>query len=151
MTTKISGAIGQVLVRKGNDAWSVKPEETVYQAIERMANKGVGALLVLSEGKLVGIISERDYARKVILRGQSSRTTQVREIMTSPVIFVPPTEAVSECMAIMTRSRIRHLPIVENERILGVVSIGDIVKWIVSEQEQIIAQLHNYISAGYPS
>lgn len=151
MTTKISGAIAQVLTRKGNDAWAVKPEETVYEAIETMATKGVGALLVLSEGRLVGIVSERDYARKVILRGKSSRTTEVREIMASPAIFVAPTESVTECMAIMTRNRIRHLPIVENDRILGVVSIGDIVKWIVSEQEQIIEQLHNYISAGYPS
>lgn len=151
MTTKISGAIAQVLTRKGNDAWVVKPEETVYEAIETMATKGVGALLVLSEGRLVGIVSERDYARKVILRGKSSRTTEVREIMASPAIFVAPTESVTECMAIMTRNRIRHLPVIEKDRILGVVSIGDIVKWIVSEQEQIIEQLHNYISAGYPS
>lgn len=151
MTTQISGAIGLVLKRKGSETWSVTPEQTVYEAIQEMANKGVGALLVISESKLVGIISERDYARKVILRGQSSRTTLVREIMASPVIFVLPSESVSECMAIMTRNRIRHLPIVDNERILGVVSIGDIVKWIVSEQEKIIDHLQNYISTSYPA
>lgn len=151
MPTKISGAIGMVLKRKGSETWTVRPEQTVYEAIQEMASKGVGALLVISEGKLTGIISERDYARKVILRGQSSRTTLVREIMANPVIFVLPTESVSECMTIMTRNRIRHLPVVENDRILGVVSIGDIVKWIVSEQEQIIDQLQNYISTSYPA
>jgi CBS domain-containing protein len=151
MTTQISGAISLVLKRKGNDVWAIAPEQTVYEAVERMAEKAVGALLVLSEGKIAGIISERDYARKVILRGKSSRTTLVREIMASPVISATPGQSVSECMAIMTRTRIRHLPIVEHGTILGVVSIGDIVKWIVSEQEGIIEQLHNYISASYPA
>jgi CBS domain-containing protein len=151
VTTQISGAIGLVLKRKGSDVWSIAPAQTVYEAIERMAEKGVGALLVLSEGKIAGIISERDYARKVMLRGKSSRTTLVREIMASPVISATPDQPVSECMAIMTRNRIRHLPIVENDLILGVVSIGDIVKWIVAEQEGIIEQLHNYISASYPA
>jgi len=151
MTTQMSGAISLVLKSKGNDVWSIAPGQTVYEAIERMAEKGVGALLVLSERKITGIISERDYARKVILRGKSSRTTLVREIMASPVITATPDQLVSECMATMTRNRIRHLPIVENDAILGVVSIGDIVKWIVSEQEGIIEQLHNYIAASYPA
>jgi CBS domain-containing protein len=148
---KISGTASSVLKRKGSEVWSVTADQTVYAAIERMAEKGVGALLVISTGKLVGIISERDYARKVILAGRSSKTTLVSDIMASPVITVTPDSAVDECMDIMTRSRIRHLPIMQNDRILGVVSIGDLVKWLVSEQEETIQHLQNYISAKYPT
>lgn len=149
--TKISGTVGSVLKRKGTDVWFVAPGQTVYEAIERMANKGVGALLVMEGEKLQGIISERDYARKVILRGKSSRVILVKEIMTSPVIVVKPDRSVEECMGIITANRIRHLPIVENEKVLGVVSIGDLVKWVVSEQEDTIEHLENYISAKYPT
>ena len=147
----ISGTVRSVLKRKGSEIWSIAPNQTVYEAIERMAEKGVGALLVMSAGKPVGIISERDYARKVILRGQSSRTTLVNEIMTSPVIFATPEQGVEECMGIMTKSRIRHLPVMENEKVIGIVSIGDLVKWVVWEQEETIEQLQNYISAKYPT
>jgi CBS domain-containing protein len=148
---KLEGTVGSVLRLKGSEVWYVAEDHTVYEAIEKMADKGVGALLVLSAGKLVGIISERDYARKVILKGKSSTMTLVKEIMTSPVISVPQDQAVDECMILMTRNRIRHLPITEHEKVLGVISIGDLVKWLVSEQEETIKHLQNYISAQYPT
>jgi CBS domain-containing protein len=146
----LSDTIAMVLKEKGQNIWSLDPEALVYDAIEMMANKHVGALLVTSDGKLVGIISERDYARKVILQERSSKQTQVKEIMTSSVIVVRPGQTVEDCMRLMTENRIRHLPVVENEKVLGVVSIGDLVKWVVSAQAETIHQLQHYIAGSYP-
>lgn len=148
---KVLEMISQILEQKGKQVWSVTPTMTVYQAIEMMADKGVGALAVLSNGKLVGIISERDYARKVILKGKSSKETPVGKIMSSRVHTVTPNYSVDDCMLMMTHYRIRHLPVVQGEDLVGMVSIGDLVKAIISTQAETINHLTNYIEGKYPA
>jgi len=144
------GTIGEILNHKGASVWSIHPEATVFEAIQLMAEKNIGALLVTDKNhRLVGILSERDYTRKVALRGKSSKQTAVREILSGQVIQVSPTHTVEECMRLMTDHRVRHLPVLDKDRILGVVSIGDLVNWIISAQSTTIHQLQTYIT-GYP-
>ncbi len=138
--------VKQLLQAKGHDIWSVGPENSVYDAIELMANKGVGALVVMEGDSLVGVLSERDYARKVVLQGRSSKGTKIKEIMTSRVVYARPEQTVEECMALMTDKRIRHLPVMDGDELLGVISIGDLVKSIIEEQQHVIEQLEQYIS-----
>jgi CBS domain-containing protein len=142
--------VTSLLSHKGRAVWSISPESTVYEAIERMSENNIGALVVLSAEKLVGIISERDYARKVILKGRHSRETRVREIMSMPVFYVAPETNIDECMRVMASRLVRHLPVLEDERVVGMISMGDLVKWIINSHEQTIHQLENYIGGTYP-
>lgn len=142
--------ISEILSQKGGVVWSVSPDATVLEAIQLMADKNVGALLVTKDNNLVGIISERDYTRKVVLKGRSSKDTPVREIISGKIVSVSPDHSVEECMRLMTEHRIRHLPVVQGTRILGVISIGDLVNSIISHQTSAIQQLETYIT-GYPT
>lgn len=135
----------QLLEAKGREVYSIAPDARVFDALKLMADKSVGALIVMEGGRIAGILSERDYARKVILHGKSSHDIQVRDIMTSKIITVHPGQTVEECMALMTEKRIRHLPVTEGERLIGVLSIGDLVKEVIAEQKQTIEQLESYI------
>jgi len=138
--------VNQLLLIKGAEVHSIAPDASVYEALALMAEKNVGAVLVMEAGCLVGILSERDYARKVILYGRASRDTPVREIMTKRVVCVRPGQTAEQCMALMTEKRVRHLPVVNENRVVGVISIGDVVKSIISEQKFVIEQLENYIT-----
>ncbi len=138
--------VAQLLGDKGRDVWSVAPNSPVFEALSLMADKNCGAVLVLESEKLVGILSERDYARKVILKGKSSRDTQVKEIMSHQIVYVRPDQTIDECMALMTGKRVRHLPVLQEEKLVGLISIGDVVKAVISEQEFIIQELENYIT-----
>ena len=140
--------VERLLEVKGYDIWSITPDASVYEAVKLMADKAIGALLVLESGKLVGIISERDCTRRVILKERAPKDTLVREIMTSNVITVRRSQTVEECMALVTAKRIRHLPVLAGDQLIGIVSIGDLVKDVVSEQEFMIQQLEHYIKGG---
>jgi CBS domain-containing protein len=141
--------ISEILSQKGTVAWSISPDATVFEAVQMMADKNVGALLVTEKDKLVGIISERDYTRKVALKGKHSKTTAVREVLSSQVVHVTPAHTVQECLRLMTDHHFRHLPVLDGDRIAGIVSIGDLVNWIISAQTTTINQLQTYIT-GVP-
>ena len=138
--------IRQLLNRKGAHIWSLSPDATVYEAVELLSQRGIGALLVVDAGKVIGIVTERDYARKVILMGRSSRDTKVEEIMATDIVHVHPDHSVQECMELMTEKRVRHLPVLEEDKVLGIVSMGDLVKAIITEQRFFIRQLEQYIT-----
>ncbi len=141
--------VRQLLEIKGKNAWSIAPEMTVYEALQVMSEKDVGALLVIVEGNVVGIFSERDYARKLILKGKFSKNATVGELMTHEVLYVDPESTIEDCMALMTAKHVRHLPVLENKKLVGIVTIGDVVKQIISDQEFTIQQLEHYITGGY--
>ena len=143
--------VRHLLQEKGNQVWSVSPSAMVYAALELMATKNLGAVLVMDAGKVVGIFTERDYARKVILKGKSSKTATVGELMTTEVLYVSPDDTLENCMALMTEKRARHLPVLENGKLAGVVSIGDVVKAIISDREFMIRELERYITGGHSS
>ena len=141
--------IDTLLKDKGKDIWSIGPQESAFKALETMAQRNVGALLVIDKGKLVGIFSERDYARKVILKGKSSKDTTVGELMTPDVFYASPENTLQETMALMTAKHIRHMPVLKDDRLIGMVTLGDVVKQIISEQKFTIKELGKYISGGY--
>jgi CBS domain-containing protein len=144
---EVFDGVSAILRQKGGRVWSIGPEATVYEAVERMAEEGIGALLVMESGALVGLLSERDYARKIILKGRSSKETKVEEIMISPPLTISPCCPVDEAMRIMTEHRVRHLPVIDGAgTVMGIVSIGDLVKWIITSHEKTIEQLESYIS-----
>ena len=140
--------VRELLAKKGSEVWSVSPDATVYDALQLMAARNVGAVLVLNDGELAGILSERDYARQVVLKGKASRDTPVRDIMTTSVVSVSPERTIDDCMALMTERRIRHLPVLKSDVLLGVLSIGDVVKAVISEKEFHIEQLESYIASS---
>jgi len=145
----VSGTIDAILSQKGSEIFAVAPDSTVYAAIELMAQKNVGALVVVENGTLIGLLSERDYTRKITLRGKKSRETPVREIMSGNLFTVSPREPIENCLRMMTEQRIRHLPVVDGDVLRGIISIGDLVKWVIASQSAAIAHLENYISGGY--
>ena len=147
---EITTAAKTLLEHKARDIWSISPTVTVFEAIKTMAENNVGALPVVENDRLVGMISERDYTRKVMLKGRSSKDTPVGDIMTRDVVTVSPDQSVSECMSIITENRVRHLPVLDGTQLIGIISIGDLVRWTIATQRMTIEQLESYISGGYP-
>lgn len=147
---EINGHLRAILSRKGSQVWTVPPNVTVFEALQLMADRDIGALAVVDHGAVVGIFSERDYARKVILHGKSSKETDVAEVMTHPPITVVPNQRVDDCMRMMTNKRTRHVLVMEGADLIGMVSIGDLVNWTISAQQEAIGQLSNYIAGSYP-
>jgi CBS domain-containing protein len=145
---EVAGMVSGILAQKGSTVWSIAPTAMVFDAIAMMADKNVGALPVVENNKLIGIISERDYSRKVILKGKSSRETRVEEIMTRQLVTAKPGDTVVDCMRVMTEKRVRHLPVIEGGQMIGVLSIGDVVKWVISAQAATIENLEQYISGA---
>ena len=146
-----AGTVRELLETKGNDVWTISPDEQVFMALKLMAKKNVGALVIMGSGRVIGLMSERDYARKIILVGKTSREAKVNEIMSRPVMTVSPDESVEECMALMTERYLRHLPVVEDARLVGLVSIGDLVKQVIIYQAHRISQYEGYIAGNYPA
>ena len=142
---EVAGTVSGILARKGDRVFSIGPDRTVFDALKLMAEKNIGALMVVKDDRLLGVVSERDYSRKVILHGRSSKETLVREIMTPEPLVASPDEKIAECMQLMTERRVRHLPVIEAGRVVGMVSIGDLVKAVIAEQQQQIEQLESYI------
>jgi len=137
--------IQKVLDRKGREVWTIRPDETVFDAIEKMADKNIGALVVIEDDKIIGMFTERHYAREVFLKGRSAPDTSIREVMKFPVCFALPDQTIEECMAVMTKNRVRHLPVMEDDRLIGLISIGDLVNTTIADQKFTIEQLEHYI------
>ena len=143
--------VRHLLQEKGGQIWSVSPQTMVYEALELMATKNIGALMVMEDDQVVGIFSERDYARKVILKGRSSKATSIRDLMSTTVSYVSPDDTMENCMALMTEQRHRHLPVLEDGKLVGIISIGDVVKAVISDRELKIRELERYITGGHTS
>ena len=152
ISMELTGTVGMILQHKGSHVWTLSPDTMVYEAIETMTDQNIGALLVVdNDRRLLGIVSERDYTRKIALKGRSSKATAVRDIMTQNLVTVTPSHPIDECMRLMTRTRIRYLPVLDEGILVGMVSMGDLVKWIMGAQEMAIDQLEKYIVGEYPA
>ncbi|MGA0845476.1 MAG: CBS domain-containing protein [Luteolibacter sp.] len=147
---EIQGTVSDILQSKGNQVWTTEPDASVYDAIGLMGEHNIGALVVMEDDAVAGVITERDYSRKVVLRGRTSRESRVSEILSRPAIVVTPDEGIGNCMKIMTDRRIRHLPVIEGNQLVGMISMGDLVRWVIQAQQQTIMQLRGYISGEYP-
>lgn len=141
--------VGTMLDKKGHDVWSVTPHASVYEALELMAEKNIGAVLVLEGDNVIGIFSERDHARRVALKDRSLKQTRIREVMSSPVCYITPSRTIDECMALMTEKRVRHLPVFQNDKLIGMITIGDVVKAIIAEQQYVINELESYVDSVF--